>query len=71
MISVYFYMKKKTFAVFLNEDIQVKKGSFKSFTNNENIHIVTITGTGRNDKLTWDYTIFLNYDMLNIVEERD
>ena len=71
MISVYFYMKKKTFAVFLNEDIQVKEGSFKSFTNNENIHIVTITGTGRNDKLTWDYTIFLNYDMLNIVEERD
>ena len=71
MISVYFYMKKKTFAVFLNEDIQVKEGSFKSFTNNENIHMVTITGTGRNDKRTWDYTIFLNYDMLNIVEERD
>ena len=68
MISVYFYMKKKTFAVFLNEDIQFKEGSFKSFTNNENIHIVTITGTGRNDKGTWNYTTFLNYDMLNIVE---
>ena len=71
MISVYFYMKKKTFAVFLNEDIQVKNESFKSFSNNENIHMVTITGTKQDDKHTWDYTIFLNYDMLNIVEERD
>ena len=71
MISITFNMKKKRFTVFLNEDLEVKNESFKSFSNNETIHMVTITGTKQGDKHTWDYTTFLNYDMLNIIEAKD